>query len=78
MGQLNLKNIYDICEELKAKGEDLSKYQVYLGNDDELNGIHTGWYINILNKNKENESLLEMIEDNHGNVEFKGKGILIS
>ena len=78
MDQLSLKEIYDVCVALKAKGEDLSKYQVYLGDDDELNGIHTGWYMNILNDNPDSWDLLEMIEEDCCNVEFNGKGILIS
>ena len=78
MEQLNLQAVYDICIELKSKGEDLSKYQVYLGRDDELNGIHTGWYINILDKSEDNSDLLELIAEDCCNVEFREKGILFS
>lgn len=80
--QLTLRDIYNIANELKKKGEDLSKYPVYLGNDDELNGIHTGWYTNILDANdaeEDNQYMIGMINEDCCNIKFnKGKGILIS
>lgn len=81
-GQLTLKDIYDVAATLLKQGEDISKYPVYLGNDDELNGIHTGWYTNILDANdaeEENQCMIGMINEDCCNVKFtKGKAILIS
>lgn len=78
-GQLTLEKIYELCKSLKQKGEDLSQYQVYLGQDDELNGIHTGWYADLLlSDNEDSKPLLDMITEDRGNVEFRGKGILLS
>ena len=80
--QLTLKDIYDVAKKLLEKGDDLSKYPVYLGNDDELNGIHTGWYANILdvhNSDEDNQYMIGMINEDCCNVKLtKGKGILIS
>lgn len=80
--QLTLKDIYDVAIGLRAIGEDLSKYPVYIGNDDELNGIHTGWFTNILDvdsDNEDNQYLIDMINEDCCNVKLKkGKGILIS
>lgn len=81
-GQLTLKDIYDVAKELVEKGEDLINYPVYLGNDDELNGIHTGWYANILDVNDSEEDsqyMIGMINEDSCNVKFtKGKAVLIS
>lgn len=79
MGQLTLKAIFDIALELLENGEDLAQYPVYLGNDDELNGIHNGWYVNLLDVKDENSSIFaELIEEDHHTTNLKNKGILIS
>jgi len=81
MKQLTLKDIYDLANELKKKGEDLSQYPIYLGDDDELNGIHCGWYTNILDVNdtdENNQYMIDMIEEDRCNIPLKNKGILIS
>lgn len=79
MNQLTLKAIFDIALELLEKGEDLSKYPIYLGNDDELNGIHNGWFINILNvKDEDCKPFIELIEEDRCTTDLKDKGILIS
>ncbi len=79
MGQLTLKAIFDIALELLENGEDLEKYPVYLGNDDELNGIHNGWYVNLLDvKNKDCTPFIELIEEDYCTTDLKDKGILIS
>ena len=82
-GQLTIGDILNAVNELQTQGMALSeikKLPIYIGNDDELNGIHTAWYINILDKNDEfgSADLIEMINEDHHNVEFKDKGILIS
>ena len=76
--QLTLKDIYELSKELLRHGEDLNQYQIYLGDDEELNGIHNGWYTNLIDKNNEaDEDLIEMIEENSC-IPLKNKGILIS
>lgn len=78
-GQLTLKEIYLVAQDLLQKGENLRDYPIYLGNDDELNGIHNGWYINILDKKDEEcEDLIELIEEDCHTTPLKNKGILIS
>ena len=81
MSQLTLKNIYDLANKLLKKGEDLSQYPIYIGDDDELNGIHCGWYTNILDvndKEESNQDLINMINEDYHCTELKNKGILIS
>lgn len=80
-GQLTLKNIYDLANKLLKKGEDLSQYPIYIGDDDELNGIHCGWYVNLLDVNDEDENnqyMINMINEDRHCIELKNKGILIS
>ena len=81
MSQLTLKNIYDLANKLLENGEDLSQYPIYIGDDDELNGIHCGWYTNILDvndKEESNQDLINMINEDYHCTELKNKGILIS
>ena len=79
MKQLTLNEIYNVAKELIKNGENLSDYPVYLGNDDELNGIHNGWYINLLNvKDEDSEDLIELINNDYCTTNLKDKGILIS
>lgn len=74
-GQLTLNDIYNVANELLKKGEKLENYPVYLGNDDELNGIHCGWYTDILDVNDDDEDNQYIIEMAYG---LKNKGLLIS
>jgi hypothetical protein len=79
MNQLTLKAIFDIALQLLEQGEDLEQYPIYLGNDDELNGIHNGWYVNILDVKDENcTDFIELIEEDCCTTDLKDKGILIS
>lgn len=38
--QLTMQSILEVALKLEEQGLDLSKIRVFLGNDDELNGIH--------------------------------------
>jgi hypothetical protein len=59
--------------------EEIKALPLYLGNDDELNGIHCGWYTNLVYiNNKEDADLVELINEDRCNIELKGKAILIS
>ena len=80
MKQLNMQDIYNLCIELK-RNYDLSKLPVYLGDDDELNGIHCAWYCETIDGNSEDEDMvfvIDMINERSGNNELTGKGVLIS
>lgn len=87
MNQLTLGDLMDLVEILLKQGMSMAKVRalpIYLGDDDELNGIHCGWYTNLVDAESNDEDtvyLLEMINDNYGNRingELKGKAILIS
>lgn len=80
--QLTMNHILAFCAELRAKGmtmEEIKALPIYLGNDDELNGIHCGWYTNLVDiNNEEDADLVELINEDRCNIELKGKAILIS
>ena len=80
--QLKMENILAFCAELRSKGmsmEEIKALPVYLGNDDELNGIHCAWYTNLVDiNNPEDADLVELINEDRCNIEIKDKAILIS
>ena len=79
MEQLTMKDIYEFSLKLKEQGLDLSKLPVYLGNDDELNGIHNGWYCELIDKEDYDfEYYMVLINDNCNATELEDKGVLIS
>ena len=61
------------------KLKEISSLPVYIGNDDELNGIHCAWYTNFMDaKNPEDADLVELINEDRCNIKLEGKAILIS
>lgn len=82
MEQLTVGQILKFIAELQAAGmstKEIAALPVYLGRDDELNGIHTGWYTNLIDPdNEEDADFIELINEDRCNIELKGKAILIS
>ena len=84
MEQLKIKDILDLVLRLEKSGMSLTNIRelpIYLGDDDELNGIHNGWGIGLIDSeddDEENAYLIELINENYGTTQLKGKGILIS
>ena len=51
MEQLTINDIFVICAHLRQKGmtiEEIKALPIYLGDDDELNGIHTAWALDFI------------------------------
>ena len=85
MGQLTIGDILILVKKLKDDGmslKEIHKLPVYLGDDDELNGIHCGWALDIVDVDTKDEDvmyLVDMINENRCNIKLeKGKAILIS
>lgn len=82
MEQLKIKDIIGTIQVLQDKGMtfgEIMELPIYLGADDELNAIHTGWFINLVDTaNKEDKDLVTMINEDHHNRKLEKKGILIS
>ena len=82
MKQLTLGDILKFVAELQKAGmstKAIAALPIYLGEDDELNGIHTGWYLNLIDSDgDDDEGFIELINENRHNIKLEGKAILIS
>ena len=82
MKQLKFGDLMVFAKQLQKDGMvlgEIYELPIYLGNDDELNGIHTAWYTNLVDpNNSDDDDLVEMINDDRCNIELNGKAILIS
>ena len=79
--QLTMQSILEVALKLKEQGLDLSKIRVFLGNDDELNGVHNAWYCELVENDgeEENTMIVDLINENIGSsVKENEKFILIS
>lgn len=79
--QLTMQSILEVALKLEKQGLDLSKIRVFLGNDDELNGVHNAWFCELVENDgeEENNYIVDLINENIGNnVEENEKFILIS
>ena len=82
MEQLKLGTILQLAKQLKDEGltpKQIRELPVYIGADDELNGIHTAWYGQMIDpKNKDDRPFIDLIHSDRGNLPIQGKAILIS
>lgn len=84
MDQLTINDILALCARLKKEGmtmEEIRLLPIYLGDDDELNGIHTGWALDFVDSNNttdEDEWIVEMINERRHNIKLDGKAVVIS
>lgn len=84
MDQLTINDILALCAKLRQNGmtmEEIKALPIYLGNDDELNGIHTGWALDFVDSNnttEDDEWMVGMINERRGNIKLDGKAVVIS
>ena len=85
MKQLKFGDLMAFAKALQKEGMvlgEIYELPIYLGDDDELNGIHCAWYTNLVDANdKENEDnvyTVKMINEDRCNIKLEGKAILIS
>lgn len=82
MKQLTMGQILQLATNLKKEGmttSEISALPVYIGNDNELNGIHTAWYGQVIDTDKEDDAcFVELINEDAHNISFIGKAILLS
>ena len=84
MEQLTMNDILALCAKLKKEGmtiEEIRLLPIYLGDDDELNGIHTGWALDFIDSNNttdEDEWMVKMINERRHNIKLDGKAVVIS
>ena len=81
MKQLTIGDILEVVSNLKnttdMTDEEVNALPVYIGNDDEMNGIHTAYYAESIS-DEENVEYVDLINSDCINVKFSGKAILIS
>ena len=74
-----LKKVKEIKEEKGLTDKEISEIPVFIGDDDELNGIHTAWFAQKIERaNSDDSDLFLMIEDRSGNIEPANISFLIS
>lgn len=82
MKQCKMGTIFAAVKQLQDQGmsvKEIAELPIYIGDDDELNGIHCAWYAQPVDPNNEDDAyLVELINERSGNYEIKGKAILIS
>ena len=85
MKQLKFGDIMAFAKKLQKEGMNLGEiYElpIYIGNDDELNGVHTAWYTNLVDsndtQNEDDVCTVELINEDGHNIKLEGKAILIS
>ena len=82
MDQLTMGDIIKAMEKMKERGmtdSEIEETPIYIGNDDELNGIHTAWYVDIIKDNDDAYAdIIEMINEDHHNIKLNGNAIIIS
>ena len=82
MSQLTFGNLLDLANTLiKKRGlttKQLRELPIYIGDDDELNGIHCAWECGIVDADDEEDAyLVELINERSGNYELEDSAILI-
>lgn len=78
-GQLTVKDLRQLLkqvDELPLSDKEKNAIQIYLGDDDELNGIHTGWFTEIVDLEKD-PMTNEMIKENNSNCLPLSKHIIL-
>lgn len=82
MNQLKLGTIMYLIDELAKSGmtaKEIAALPIYIGRDDELNGIHTARYGQVIDSTSEDDAdFIELINEDHCNIPLDGKAILIS
>jgi hypothetical protein len=82
MKQLTVGDILKCVAQLQSSGMStraIASLPIYLGRDDELNGIHTGWYVSLIDPDEEEDAdFVELINEDRCNIKLEGKAILIS
>lgn len=85
MSQLTMGDILAFARHLSDEGmslKEIGKMPIYIGDDDELNGIHCAWYTNLVDsdntEDEDNMYTVEMINEDSHCIKLNGKAVLIS
>lgn len=84
MKQLTVGNLLAFIKQLKDEGmglTEISNLPIYIGDDDELNGIHCAWGTDLVDSNSDDEDIqyfVDLINERRCNLKLDGKAIVIS
>lgn len=84
MKQLTVADILAYINQLKKSGindQELLTLPIYIGDDDELNGIHCAWFSQMIDSNNfegDDQEFVTIINERPSNIKLTGKAILIS
>lgn len=84
MDQLTIGDVLAFIRQLTDNGmslKEIGELPIYIGNDDELNGIHCAWCTDFVDSESDNEDtqyLVDLINERRCNLKLDGKAILIS
>lgn len=76
---LTISKILAYIELLKHMGyteEEIKQMPIYLGNDEELNGVYEGGYIDLVDTDNPDENMTDVIQEY--DRDFHGRCILLS
>jgi hypothetical protein len=79
--QLTLLDLENKIKSIKKITKNYKNIKVYIGDDDELNGIHCCWYIDNFNKGSldtNEKSIIELLEETNDKLEENETIVLIS
>lgn len=69
MKQLRIIDIIGLINRLEREGMDIDEIiqlPIYLGDDEELNGIHNAWFCQMIDsRDNEDKYIMEMIDENN-------------
>ena len=72
MKSLTGQDVYNKLRELKNNNIRLENVVIYIGDDEELNGIHSAFFFNNISEmeDKEKQYYADMINENYGNIKY--------
>ena len=82
MKQLTLRDIIDmvniLVNEKSIHPEEVMDLPIYIGDDDELNGVHCAWECRIIDADdKEDSNWIGLINNNPNNYKLEGNNTAI-
>lgn len=82
MDQLTMRDILRLVYKMQREGmsmEEIASLPVYLGDDEEFNGVHNGWCAELIDvKDKKCKNIVELVNSRKQNIKLNGKAVLIS
>lgn len=82
MDQLTMRDILRLVYKMQREGmsmEEIASLPVYLGDDEEFNGVHNGWCAELIeSKSKDCKHIVELINSRSHNIKLNGKAVVIS